>query len=572
MTSRWWLDQRLQALGLTLASGILLALPFLWPSLWVIHYVALVPWAILVTRPTLPRSWLYCFAGGYVAFALALLPFRYFHILVPLAAAAWLSPFVILFALVVRTTYLRFRVPLTLLVPVAWVAAEWLRLRLGVGQVAIFPLGTAQAPNLTLIQIADVSGVAGVSFIVAMGSGAVADVLRAPAPRTARALWPVALFPLTVAGALLYGAYRRGGAAGSFIDGPRIAIIQPNAKHYRDADKAKIAFDDQVRFARAAVTPGTADLIVLPENTVSVPIGDDPRYLEELTALAREKHARIIVGAFSRASVVPFRVYTSAYYLSGDSVFLERYHKLHLLPWAEYMPFDGWLHRVSPTLSRGHYAFTERMFGSASFGVPGRRLVLFPIKHSQSVVRFAVPICFEVATAGFAREAVEQGADFLLNITSEGVFGPPVYLQMLAQSRFRAVENRVPVVRVGNNGISGIIDPTGRIRSVVRGNTTGRLYLEAGTLVDRVPINPRNADGTGGTFYTRHGDVLAYLCIGASLLLCAASLRSSKARKESSAPGIFSRPYPDALSGPGGPTSTALERSAVSSSETVASE
>ena len=194
--------------------------------------------------------------------------------------------------------------------------------------------------------------------------------------------------------------------------------------------------------------------------------------------------------------------------------------------------------------------------------------MLFRSLNSQgSVVRFAVPICFEVATAGFARQAVGRGADFLLNITSEGVFGPPVYLQMLAQSRFRAVENRVAVVRVGNNGISGIIAPDGRIRSLVHGKRTGRLFLEEGSLIDRVPINPLG----GGSFYTRHGDIFAYLCVAASLLLLGASLLSRRARSESSAPGMSSRPNPVALSGPGGSRSTAAERSAASSSGTVAS-
>src|SRR5256884_9307753 len=117
----------------------------------------------------------------------------------------------------------------------------------------------------------------------------------------------------------------------------------------------------------------------------------------------------------------------------------------------------------------------------------------------RRTVRFAVPICFEASRADFARRAAGHGADFLLNITSEGVFGAPVYTHMWALATLRAVENRVAIVRVGNNGISGFIEPSGRTQSVLRGKRTGRPFLEEGTLVDRVPV----AEGGGGTFYTR---------------------------------------------------------------------
>ncbi len=296
--------------------------------------------------------------------------------------------------------------------------------------------------------------------------------------------------------------------------------------------------DKQLAFTRAEIAPGTADLVVLPENAVTEPIGDDPSYMEEVGALAREQGARLIVGAFSRASIVPPRVYTSAYYLSEDGELLSRYHKLHLIPWAEYMPFEGWLPRLSPALDRAHNALAGRLLGYNSFGVPGKELVLFSLKSEGREVRFATPICFEVSNGEFGREAVAKGADFLLNITSEGVFGPAVYTHMFAHSRIRAVENRVAVVRVGNNGISGIIEPDGRIRSLVRGKQTGRLYLEEGSLVDRVPINPQGS----GSFFTRHGDLLAYCCVAASLLLLAASFLPSKLLRASRAPGISSRP------------------------------
>ncbi len=500
-------------------------------AFWWLHYVALVPWVLLVTRQEPRGIWLCFFAGAFVFFSLALSPFALFHKTVPYTLAIFYAPFLLPFAILLRKIHLRFPIPLILLVPVVWVATEWLRLRFSIGQVAIFPLGTSHIAQLELIQIADLTGVAGVSFLIASGSGASADMLLRKT-RSWRALWPLGAFVLLLVFVYAYGTYRT--AAGrELVDGPRLALIQPNVTHYRNPAKAKTTFEEQLEFTRWEVEPGEADLIVLPENTISTPIGDDPSYAEELGRLVLDLRARLVVGAFSRASLVPPRVYTSAYYLSERGELLARYHKLHLIPWAEYMPFESWLPRLSPALNRAHYALTRKLLGYASNGVPGRELVLFSIASDGRELRFAVPICFEVASSEFGRDAVELGADFLLNITSEGVFGPPIYSHMLAHSVFRAVENRVSVVRAGNNGISGIIEPSGRVRSVVEGNETGRPYLEAGSLVDRVPIAARGS----GSFYSRHGDLFSYLCLGASLLLFGLSFRPRIRPSESRAAG-----------------------------------
>lgn len=524
------IDPRLQNLALGLISGALLAAPFLLRTLWWLHYIALVPWVLLLTRREVKWSWLYFFAGAFVFFSMALSPFALFHDAVPYALAVFYAPFLLPFAVLLRKIYRRFAIPLTVLVPVVWVATEWLRLRFSIGQVAIFPLGTSHFAQPELIQIADLTGVAGVSFLIASGSGAIADTLRRK-PGGWKDLWPVGSFVLLLGLVIAYGISRNA-ARPELLEGPRLALIQPHVTHYRDPAKAKTAFEEQLEFTRSEVESGEADLIVLPENTISTAIGDDPSYLTELERLAREQRSRLVVGAFTRASLTPPRVYTSAYYLSERGEPLARYHKVHLIPWAEYMPFESWLPRLSPALNRAHYALTRTLLGYASNGVPGRELALFAIESEGQELRFAVPICFEVASSEFGREAVEGGADFLLNITSEGVFGPPVYWHMLAHSVFRAVENRVSVVRAGNNGISGIIEPSGRIRSLVEGNETGRLYLEAGSLVDRVPIAVRS-----GSFYTRHGDLFSYLCLGASLLLFGLSFLPRMTSRESRAVG-----------------------------------
>lgn len=521
---------RLESLALALLSGILLAVPFLLPALWWLHYVALVPWVVLVIRPEVRASWLYFFVGMYTFFIMATGPFSLFHKALPFFMGAVYAPFMIPFALLVRYPYLRYRVPLTALVPIAWVATEWFRLQFSVGQAGFYPLGTAQFTRLTLIQIADLTGIYGVSFLVAAANGAIADLVVNRNRWGWKTLWPAALYPLALLLVLGYGVWRN--ADRNFLPGPRLALIQPNVTHYKDPVTVMATVDEHLQFTRAEIAPGTADMIVWPENAVSLPFGDDPAYLEKVATLAAEQGADVVLGAVTRASTQPPRIYTSAYHVSATGQVVDRYDKLHLIPWAEYMPFERLMASLGPGATRAHYRLAKTLLGYNSFGMPGDDLVLFSIGSGADGYRFAVPICFEVSSGGFARDVAARGGSFLLNITSEGFFGPPVYTHMLAHSIFRAIENRIAVVRVGNHGISGFIAPNGQAR-LVRGNESGRPYLEAGTLIDRVPINP----APGGTFYTRVGDLVAYLSVLISLGLLGAAAVSRRRASASSAAG-----------------------------------
>src|SRR2546425_7730610 len=104
-------------------------------------------------------------------------PFSLFSKALPFALALLFVPFSLVFAVILRAIYQRFRWPLALLLPVTWVAAEWLRIRLSIGAIGAYPLGSGQFAQTALIQIADMSGVAGVSFVGAGGNGAVADLI-----------------------------------------------------------------------------------------------------------------------------------------------------------------------------------------------------------------------------------------------------------------------------------------------------------------------------------------------------------------------------------------------------------
>lgn len=528
--------ETIESLALSLTSGILLGLPFSHPHLWLLHYIALVPWALMVTRRDASHTWLFLFPGAYVFGVIVWILVSSVNSPVPFFVAAFFAPWYLLFGPLVRRPHLRWRVPLTVLVPVAWVAVEWVRTQFSVGSVPLYPLGATQFRHTSLIQIADTTGMAGVSFFVAAASGVFADLWRARRRGSWRWLWPVPAYAIAVLSLLAYG--RRRIEEQSFVKGPRIALTQPNLKHYHDSVRWKPVVDQHIEFTRLEVPAEGADLIVWPENAIGRPIADDTVYVRRLQELAREKRAEFIVGGYSWADQMPF-VHSSAYHLSATGALVGLYHKMYLIPWAERLAFDDWLPRIAPSVQRAHRRFLYRMTRMIPVGIPGPEVVVFATETENGRFHFAVPICFEITNSRFARDAVTNGAQFLLNITSESDLGEPLYTHTWAMATFRAVENRVGVVRNGNTGISGFIDPNGRTQSLLRGKKTGALFLEAGTLIDQVTLDRQRV----GTFYTRHGDWFAYLCAGVTGALFLASFFPPRTREStSSADTRSSRP------------------------------
>lgn len=537
MTAKRGKRETIESLALSLTSGILLGLPFRYPGLWFLHYFALVPWALLVTRDRARRTWLILLAGAYVFAVIVWTLISSPTSVVPYLIAVFFAPWYIPFALLVRRPYLRFGVPLTILVPVAWVTVEWVRIQFWVGSVPLFALGSTQFRHTALIQIADTTGLEGVSFLVAAASGALADVWlnRRRGLSTWRWVWPLPAYAVLVLVTLAYGRRRIDEA--SFVYGPRIALTQPNLKHYRDTIQWKRVFEEHVEFTRLEVPPDSADLIVWPENAIGQPITDYPVYIRQLQELVREKDAEFIVGGFSWTDQKPF-MYSSAYHLSATGGLIGLYHKIYLIPWAERLAFEDWLPRIAPGVQRAHRRFLSRITGITPVGIRGPEVVIFATETENERFRFAVPICFEITSGQFARDAVRGGARFLLNITSEGDLGEPVYTHTWALATFRAVENRVGVVRDSNTGISGFIDPNGRTQTLLRGNKTGALFLEPGTLIDRVALDPNRV----GTYYTQHGEWLPHLCAAATGGLFLLTFIPRRRESESSAEGRSSLP------------------------------
>jgi apolipoprotein N-acyltransferase len=246
-------------------------------------------------------------------------------------------------------------------------------------------------------------------------------------------------------------------------------------------DAAARVRDHLVGLSREAALQNHAEIIIWPEVPGPLYYYHDFKFREEVTLLARDTHAYFLfgtVGATPQGAPL-----NSAVLLRPDGELVDRYDKINLVPFGEYVPrFFGFVNRI--TKEAGDFA-------------PGTRIVVFPV-DGHSLGTF---ICYESAFPAEVREFVKQGANLLVNISNDGYFGKSAAReQHLEIARMRAVENRRWLLRATNDGITANIDPAGRISERVP------MYQEA---VARMNYTYT----TGTTFYTEQGDWFAWGCL-----------------------------------------------------------
>jgi len=274
-------------------------------------------------------------------------------------------------------------------------------------------------------------------------------------------------------------------------------------QHVRwERDYLRANLERHIRLTRDAVTANkNTSLIIWPETSVQGSLTQDLALLTTLSGLAREINAYLLVGSavhpkFGSREFRQGHWFNSAFLFSSSGRPSGKYDKILLLPFAEYLPHAETVPWPAELVSR------------ASHYIPGKDYKIFNIDG----VRFGVAICWESIFPDHFRRFVLAGAQIMLNITNEAWFGETAApYQFLAMNVFRAVENRVSIVRSANTGVSGFIGPFGNILGTVKDGDEN-LFV-AGYLTMDVPIARQR------TFYTRYGDVFAYLNLGASVLL-----------------------------------------------------
>ena len=387
---------------------------------------------------------------------------------------------------------------LVLLAPVFWVALEYARGFLLTG----FPwgnVGYSQFNRLHIIQISDMFGVSGISFLVVLVNAVVYVLLMFAAgkpwrehPVDRRQAIQTAIPAIGLIGfCLIYGSLRIGAMDDAMRDAlsPRVAVVQGNIDQARKWDPAfQIGTTKKYLGLTMSAAARQPDLVVWPETATPFYFEASPKLTRLVTDAVRQAGTHLLVGSPSVQGAPEARAfYNSAYMVAPDGRATGRYDKVHLVPFGEYVP-------LKPVLS-----FVGKMVAQVGDFSPGEKGRTLAWKDGLPTV--GVQICFEIVFPGLSRALVKNGAGVLVNLTNDAWFGKSsAAYQHFSMAVFRAVENRRSLVRCANTGISGFVDPVGRIVA-----QTG-LFEDA--VVDRdVPVI------TETSIYTRVGDLLPLTCL-----------------------------------------------------------
>jgi apolipoprotein N-acyltransferase len=492
-------------------SGALLAISFPSPGLSLVAWFAFVPLLIAMSRKA-PRT---AFKLGLTSGLLAYVGILYWLniVMTTYGKLHWTVSFCLYTTL---AAYLALYVGLTAFFtrrgeeagisplfsfPLIWVAFEFLRSFLLTG----FPwasLGYTQYRTLPLIQIADITGVYGLSFLIAFANVVIYRIIRAMVRRdsTKYPAGSAVVLVLLLAATLGYGFYRlKTPERGEMF---KVALAQGNIPQDVKWDPAFLESTIAVyeKLSRQACAGGS-DLLVWPESATPFFLQNDIRYAARVKSLALELKTCMVVGSPAvEIDKQKTRYLNSAFLLAPDGEVLGRSDKMHLVPFGEYVP----LAKLFP--------FVNKLVEGIGDFSPGAALT--PLNTGKA--KIGVLICFEGIFPEISRDYVRAGSRLLVNITNDAWFGrSSAPYQHLSMTVFRAVENRVPLVRAANTGITSIIDSRGHIRAMTQ--IFKETYLSGDVRL-----------GERGSLYTRFGDLFAFVCLGGALLIALFSFRKKK--------------------------------------------
>jgi len=418
-------------------------------------------------------------------------------IVVCLLLVVFLSLYVGMFSWLVARGFRRFGAPAVWAAPFVWVGTEYLRSWVGGG----FPwvlLGYSQATVLPIAQAASLGGIFFLSFLVALVSAAAASAAIGRAPSRGYIAGAV------IAGVLAIGVWgalriREGSLArdGALV---RVGLVQGNIAQ-EDKWNPEFALPILRRYlemSRRAIAEG-ADVVIWPESSTPFFLEENPVLAGEIRRLAQESQTPFVVGSDQLERAQQTRFYNSAFLVGADGQTRAAYRKMHLVPFGEYVPLKQLLPFVGPLVE------------AVSDFSPGLEPVLLPVGDR----RLSVAICYEVVYPWLMRTFVLGGSELLVTITNDAWYGTTsAAYQHWEQASLRAVEHGRYLVRAANTGITGIVDPYGRVIARTR-------LFETDVVTGDVRWSTRR------TLYATMGDLIAWISLALMVLLYAYTRRAS---------------------------------------------
>jgi apolipoprotein N-acyltransferase len=503
-----WLASPWRRSALAAVAGALPVLAFPAPSLWWFAYVALVPWILLVrSAPTGKRAAYDGWSGGFgclVAVHHWLLPsLHVFIFLIAVLLGALWAPWGWLVGRLLGGAPGPGRAVAALLVlPSGWLAVELVRSWQGLGG-PWGMLGSSQWQVAPALRLASVGGVWLLSFLVAAVNIAVAvlvSVRRARVP--------------AVAGLLATAAATSAAWVWSprpDVDGrTRIAVVQPGVVDGSGSAARRFAREERLTRQLAGQD---VDLIVWGESSVGHDLGDRPDLARRIAALSRETGADVLVNVDARRSDRP-GIYKSSVLVGPDGPTGDRYDKMRLVPFGEYVPFRsvlGWATSVGKAAGEDRRRGTEQ--------------VVMDVGHG---LRIGPMVCFESAFPDMSRHLAEDGAQVLVAQSSTSSFqhswAPDQHASLAA---LRAAETGRPMVHATLTGVSAVYGPDGQRIGHWLGTRAN------GTALYDIPL------AHGVTPYVRHGDWPVHAALLVLAAWCASEgVRAVRLRRPGPAPHV----------------------------------
>ena len=521
------MPRRLIDLLLVVLSALLLTLPYHFESLYLLGFIAFIPFCFAISHRSRRDAFKLAYVFGWLFF---------------MGMGYWLS-FVNLLGLIVLSSYLaiyfgafgylsasflgaeadrsqspekRLLIALCAL-PALWVVLEAIRGWFLTGLPWAL-LSYTQWKNTAFIQMSEWVGAYGVSFWIlwvnlllyfilqilfsnALGSRSLmGDLIQ-------RARWTTILTVILVGFVgffYLHGFWSihhfesrisKGGNKASL----HVSVLQGNIPQDQKWDKRiKVIIFEKYKRLTLMSALQKSDLIIWPETSFPGYLDDEPELAKRLGQVIRQAGTSVLVGAPTIGDLEDgFQFYNSAILFNPNGREKTRHHKVHLVPFGEYIPFEWALGFLRTFFDIGHFS-------------PGEDKTIFEIHKDSQTIRFASLICYEDIFPGLVRRYVQNGTQFLINMTNDAWFGKTSAPYQHAQaSLFRAIENRVPVIRSTNTGLSCVISPTGKILDTV--SREGEEIFVTGHLIHALRLESKQLPKSM-TLYTRFGDFFVYVC------------------------------------------------------------
>ncbi len=505
----------------SIISGILYVLLFPKPSINFLAWIALVPLLLSTKNKSYKMSFWLGIIFGIVAFYGSLFWINFIRKYNPFAVlgipfiAFYLSIYTGLFSMGYNFFERNYKKTGFLFSALLFPGLEYIR---SVGTFA-FPfnyLAASQVNSIPLIQICDITGVFGVSFIVVLINIFIADTIYSFKKKDLKRIpFKIAIVSGCLIFSFVYGYFR---LKTNFVDKAqkiKIGIVQPSIpqeiklQSYADENeevrnKLQIEINEKQFILLNSNKNKSINLFILPETAFTNEMfTSDFNFHIKLQNMAKDIKADLFFGADryvlldrkgkitnNKDEYAGVGAYNSAWYLDKDEgLRLESYEKMHLLPFGEYVPYFDKI------------PFFQELIVQVGSFLKGTKYTIF----KSDSMKFGCVICFESVLGNLVRQFRNRGADFLVVITNDGWYedtaGP---LQHADFCVFRAIENRTWLVRSANHGISGFITPYGEWKS--------RTKINEITVVSE-EISPALETKT---FYSKFGDVFAV----SSLLIC----------------------------------------------------